>query len=137
MKPAVFGILLASFAFAQRGSAPAELDVLKVQGNVGSEKWSYYIQFKMEDPSPSNGGGILDDAWGMYTMGNGWSIKFGQFKLPLFREELVGDTYLLFADRTTVNTVFSQRRSQGVQGEYQADQWRIAFAVSHPSGVST
>ena len=49
---------------------------------------------------------------------------------PLFREELVGDTYQLFADRSVTNTSFTQGRSQGVQLGYEGDSFRFFGAFS-------
>lgn len=115
---------------------------LNVSGNIANENWGYFIQFGFGDSttesSPfargssfsSSGGAFLEDAYGWYKMGNGWSLKWGQFKLPLFREELVGDTYQLFIDRSVTNTFFSQGRSQGVQFAYEGDQFRFAGAFS-------
>ena len=106
---------------------------LIVSGNIANENWGYQIQFKFEDSG--GGSAVLDDAYGTYKMEGGWGLKFGQFKLPLFREELVGDQYQLFANRSVVNAFFTQSRSQGVQIGYEADQFRFFGAVS--DGLST
>lgn len=114
---------------------------LNVSGNIANENWGYFIQFGFGDiseessqfgrgTSSSSSGAFLEDAYGWYKMGNGWSLKFGQFKLPLTREELVGDTYQLFRDRSVTNTYFTQGRSQGVQFAYEGDQFRFAGAIS-------
>lgn len=115
---------------------------LNVSGNIANENWGYFIQFGFGDIEKSgtpfgdgtsfsgSSGAFLEDAYGWYKMGNGWSFKWGQFKLPLFREELVGDTYQLFIDRSVTNTVFTQGRSQGVQISYEGDQFRFAGAFS-------
>src|SRR5690606_37882934 len=63
---------------------------IQISGNIGNENWSYYIQFKFDDQNEGAGG--LDDAYGSYKMGNGWTVRFGQLKLPLFRDELMSDT---------------------------------------------
>ena len=120
---------------------------LNVSGNIANENWGYFIQFGFGDTERSSGGigdgssfsgssgAFLEDAYGWYKMGNGWSLKWGQFKLPLFREELVGDQYQLFIDRSVTNSTFSQMRSQGVQVSYEGDQFRFAGAFS--DGLST
>ena len=54
----------------------------------------------------------------------------GQFKLPLLREELVSDTFQLAANRSVLNSVFTQSRSQGVQLSNQWDQFRLFAAFS-------
>jgi hypothetical protein len=99
---------------------------LNVSGNIANENWGYFIQFGWD----ADGDTVLEDAYGWYKLGNGWSFKWGQFKLPLFREELVGDTYQLFVDRSVTNTRFTQGRSQGVQVSYEGDQFRVSAAFS-------
>jgi hypothetical protein len=106
---------------------------LNFSGNIGNENWGYFIQFGFGDPQ--GGSAFLEDAYGTFKMENGWAFKFGQFKLPLFREELVGDQYQLFADRSVVNSTFTQGRSQGIQLSYEADSWRFFGAFS--DGLST
>ncbi len=99
---------------------------LNVSGNIANENWGYFVGFGWGP----DGDTIFEDAYGWYKMGNGWSLKWGQFKLPLFREELVGDTYQLFVDRSVTNTRFTQGRSQGVQVAYEGDQFHFAAAFS-------
>jgi len=110
------------------GFQNARTDV-NLSGNIVNENWGYFVDWEWSDASDSSGATLLD-AFGYYKMGNGWSVKFGQFKLPLYREELVGDTYQLFADRSVTNTYFNQARSQGVQVAYEGDQFRFAGAFS-------
>jgi hypothetical protein len=119
---------------------------LNFSGNIGNENWGYFIQFGFGDIQGDEGllargtpsfssGGFLEDAYGWYKMGNGWSLKFGQFKLPLFHEQSVGDTYTLFADRSVVDSLFTQGRSQGVQVGYEGDTFHFYGAFS--DGVQT
>jgi hypothetical protein len=105
---------------------------LQVGGHIFSEDWSYGVQFKFTE---SDGTAALDDAWGSYAFGNSWVLKWGQFKLPLLREELVGDTYQLTANRSVVNSVFTQSRSQGVQ--LSTEQQQVRFAAAFSDGLST
>jgi len=117
---------------------------LNFSGNVGNENWGYFIQFEFSDAeefstsSPdagSSGSATLTDAYGTYKSGNGWGWTFGQFKLPLFREELVGDEYQLFANRSVTNSTFTQGRSQGIMVSYETDQ--IQFFGAFSDGVGT
>jgi phosphate-selective porin len=114
---------------------------LNFSGNIGNENWGYFIQFGFGDVETNQGivgrgtpsfssGGFLEDAYGWYKMGNGWSLKFGQFKLPLFHETSIGDTYTLFADRSVLDSLFTQGRSQGVQIGYEGDQFHFYGAFS-------
>lgn len=105
---------------------------LQIGGKIFSDAWTYGIQVKLQE---SDGAMVLDDAWGAYTMENGWQVKWGQFKLPLLREELISDTAQLTANRSVLNSVFSQSRSQGVQFSTEQQGYRLAFAFS--DGLST
>lgn len=94
---------------------------LGVKGDLNAN-WSYNV---MGSFARSGGGFGLDDAWGQYRFDQGWSVRWGQFKAPLLREELVSDTNQLAFDRSVMNAAFSTGRTQGVQFAYEADQWRF------------
>lgn len=101
-------------------------------GNIFSEDWGYFIQFGWGD---ATSGSLLEDAYGTYKLGNGWDLKVGQFKLPFSKEQLVGDTTQLAIDRSVTDSFFyggngAGGRSQGVQGAYSADAFRIMIAFS-------
>jgi hypothetical protein len=100
--------------------------VLTVSGNVINENWGYFVRFNFDQ----EGGALLEDAYGTYKMDNGWNLMWGQFKLPILREELVDDKFQLTADRSAMNSVFSQGRSQGVQIGYEGEGFRFMGAFS-------
>lgn len=111
---------------------------LNFSGNIGNENWGYFIQigsgdggsYDLEGGSSGSSNVFLEDAFGSYKMGNGWSIKFGQFKTPFSREQLIGDTYLLFADRSLTNDIFSGGRTQGIEVGYEGDTFRFRGAFT-------
>lgn len=72
----------------------------------------------------------LEDAYIEKDLGNGWSIRFGQFKMPFMREELVSSKRQLAVDRSMVNEMFNQDRSQGVQIGYKSEMFRAAGMYS-------
>jgi phosphate-selective porin len=80
--------------------------------------------------SSSSSGTGLEDAWVRYNFPNGWKLRWGQFKLPGLREELVSDSHQLAAERSLANQAFSQAWSQGVELAYEAESWRMAVAFS-------
>ncbi len=94
------------------------------------------LTFRVEGEFSKNGGtfGLLD-AYVNYAYENGWSARVGQFKLPLLRQELVSDTAQLGTGRTLTNDIFSQRRSQGIQGQWNNEAWMVRVALS--DGLST
>ena len=82
------------------------------------------------DFSRSGGGFTLQDAWVGQNLDNGWGWAWGQGKLPFLREELVSSSRQLAADRSFVNAVFNQGRSQGIVLWYESDDWRFTGAFS-------
>jgi len=106
---------------------------LSLAGNVGNENWGYKISFDFADST--DGMVTLKDVYGTYKAGNGWKWTFGQFKLPLYREELMGDEYQLFTNRSVNNGVFSQSRSQGIQAGYETDN--VQFFAAFSDGIKT
>jgi hypothetical protein len=107
---------------------------INLSGNIANENWGYFIQFLFSD-AQGGGSAELQDAYATYRAGNGWRWTFGQFKLPLFREEYVGDQYLLFADRSVNNSVFNQSRSQGIMVDFETDN--IQFFGAFSDGLGT
>lgn len=104
---------------------------LEVTGNIMSKA----LTFKVDSDFSKSGGASLKDAWGQYAFDNGVKVKWGQFKLPVLREELVADVNQLAIDRSIVNTIFTQDRSQGIQAAYEQDQWRVMGAFSDGAGT--
>lgn len=76
--------------------------------------------------------GALDvlDAYVAFDLDNQWSVRVGQFKLPFSRERLVSVQNLLTADRSSVDTLMSVGRSQGVELSTRTDSFSWAVAVS-------
>lgn len=72
----------------------------------------------------------LEEAWGRYSFGNGIKFRWGQFKLPMLREELVSSSKQLAAERSLTNEAFTQDRSQGIEFSSEYENWRWAFAFS-------
>jgi hypothetical protein len=105
---------------------------LQIGGHIINDRWSYGLQFKFTE---GDGSAALDDAWGSYATEGGWVVRWGQFKAPLLREELVGDTGQLDVNRSVTNSVFSQSRSQGVQLSHEGEQLRVFAAFT--DGVRT
>lgn len=100
--------------------------VLSVSGNLNPQ-WGYYVDGGFSDGTGSSGDGsfVLRDAYGTYKMDNGWTILWGQAKAPVLREELVGDTTQLAAERSTFNSFFTGGRTQGVIANYTGDSFRF------------
>jgi len=115
---------------------------LRAFGSIWDRNLTYKIQGNFNGTGEDNGdGGFVDndgtfgleDAWGRYQFDNGVSVRWGQFRLPLFREVYgVDDEYQLAVDRSINSTsaFFSQGYSQGVEVGYQSDSFRVFGAFS-------
>jgi hypothetical protein len=100
---------------------------LDFSGNIINKDWEYRVLAAFDR---ADGSAILEEAWVNYTFGDGWSAKWGQFKLPLLREELVSSSRQLAVERSLTNEAFTQDRSQGIQLQYRTDDWRVVGAFS-------
>lgn len=96
-------------------------------GNIVKPELTYYIQSDF-----NRAGGTFDllDAYVAYKFECGASLKWGQYKMPFMREELISDWKQLAAERSSVNTVFTQDRSQGIELGYKTDDIRLAVAFN-------
>ncbi|MBL8756988.1 MAG: hypothetical protein JNK35_01000 [Phycisphaerae bacterium] len=101
---------------------------LEFTGNVISPDFKFGVTEELSNGAA--GTASLKDAWWDYNLGNGWYIKGGQFRLGFLREELIGDTYQLASERSAVNSVFTQDRSQGLEFGYRDEQFRASLALS-------
>src|SRR5262249_22752883 len=63
--------------------------------------------------------------YGTYKLEDQWQLKWGQFKPSLMREENISDCKQLSANRSVMNSVFTQSRTQGVQVMYSGDSVRF------------
>lgn len=106
------------------------------EGHVFDPNLFYRVNGNFYDDTDSGGDGDfkLEDAYVGYRWDNGFSLRWGQFKLPFLREELISSAYQLAADRSLMNEVFNQGRSQGVELAYEAEDWRLAVAFSDGFG---
>lgn len=105
---------------------------LNFQGDINKD-WFFRVRgnFDRDD----SGGFGMDYGFAGYKFANGGRVTVGQFKLPLLREELVGDDKQLAADRSITNNAFTQDYSQGVMYDYETESWRLAAAFS--DGLAT
>lgn len=105
-----------------------------IQGNFSSTLTNgTFNQVSAANPtgySSNNGSFVLEDAYIKYAFDNNWDVRFGQFKLPILTEDLIGDGYQQSIDRSFVTDVYRQQRSQGIQVGYTADVFRVLGAFS-------
>ncbi|MDX2147155.1 MAG: porin [Planctomycetota bacterium] len=95
-------------------------------GDVGP-KLSFMIQSEF---LRTTGDLYLLDAWAKYKLAEGLSLRAGQFKLPLLREETIPNTMMLAVENSITNDVFTQSRSQGIELTHEGEQFRVYGAFS-------
>jgi hypothetical protein len=86
---------------------------VSLEGNVFRPEFTYFFQWATE-----RGGGsvVLDDAWVRYQFADRWALKLGQYKDPVFHEELTPDKTLLTVERSLLNEVLGGGLTGRVQG---------------------
>lgn len=94
-------------------------------GHIVDPTWTYEIE--MESSRGTGAFALGENGWMRKDFGNGWAARIGQFKPAYLREEFISSRRLQTVERSLINSRFSAGVAQGVQLEYQQDQFR-AFA---------
>lgn len=100
---------------------------LAFSGNVISKDIFFMVRSEF---ARAGGGSTLQDAYVGYKFGNGWEMKWGQFKAPFLREELVSSAAQLAGERSLTNELFTGNRTQGIELAYKAEDWRMMFSFN-------
>lgn len=103
----------------------------RMSGNV----WSKDLSYKLQGVANNEGGFGLEEAWARYDWGNGFAVRWGQFRLPLVREFNVDREFQLAMDRSVTGYAFDPGYVQGVEVQYVADMFRVMGTFS--DGLST
>lgn len=104
---------------------------LEAKGEI-ADGWSYFVQIAAN----RDGGGVgLEEGWVKYAISETSNLTWGQFKAPGLREELVSSKRQLAAERSVMNEVFTQDRSQGVQYDWNSENTR--FTVAFTDGLDS
>ena len=91
---------------------------LKLLGHVFDPSWQFKIELAFRS---DNGEAEYEDAYINKDLGDGFSLRVGQFKAPWLREQLVSSVFQLAADRSLLDGYFNAGRSVGLQGQYRTD----------------
>lgn len=104
-----------------------------VHGHLISQNLRYSV---MGGFNRANGNFTLIDAFVDYTIPDTpFAVRVGQFRPGFLRELDVGPQFQLAAERSTTHAVFTTGWTQGVEGRYQEDRWRVRGGVF--SGVGS
>lgn len=73
----------------------------------------------------------LLDAWARINFSDNWSMRFGQYRLPYAREQLVVDQYQIAVSRSIVSRNYGLWYSQGVEFQFIGDDTRWNLSVDN------
>ncbi|MFO0874364.1 MAG: porin [Phycisphaerales bacterium] len=101
-------------------------------GNVIDKTWTYKVQGNFSRGTSVGGTSVdnssgtftLEDAWIQKDFDNGIYTRFGQYKAPWMREELVSSSRQLAVERSLLDQKYGQTYTQGISLGYQSDQFR-------------
>ncbi len=80
----------------------------------------------------SNSGTLyLLDAWVRIGLSDEWSIRFGQYRSPYAREQLVTESNQMAVSRSTIVRNFGLWYTQGIEFQYQGDDFRWDLSVDN------
>jgi hypothetical protein len=105
----------------------APITRLRAQGTVGTKDLGYRIRGNF---AQSDGVQVLEEAFGTYNFGNGWTATWGQFTLPTVRENINDSELFLGGGYSILSEFFSQGFSQGAMLTYEAERIRAFAAFS-------
>jgi hypothetical protein len=101
---------------------------------------SWNLMFDPNNSTSSVGNNVLQDAVITWNIGNGFSVKAGQFKMPTtYEATMVAATNILFFERNQINRVFGDKRDRGVWGIYtfgDPKSWNGKFNVAVSNGTT-
>lgn len=108
----------------------------RLMGQYANQNGAYFthnttpIQMTVPDYGSRNGFLQLLDAWIAQDLGNGFSVRVGQFKLPFDLGWEVGIANQLTGDRTMTPLHLGLGRSQGIELGFRGDNLRARVAIS-------
>ncbi len=73
----------------------------------------------------------LLDAWARINFSDNWSVRFGQYRLPYAREQLVVDQYQMAVSRSIVSRNYGLWYSQGMELQFQGDDMRWNLSLDN------
>lgn len=98
---------------------------------------SWNLMFDPNNSTSSVGNNVLHDAVITWKIGNGFSVKAGQFKMPTtYEATMVAATNILFFERNQINRKFGDARDRGIWASYaygdpKGFQGKLNVAISN------
>jgi len=97
-----------------------------ISGDV-TENMKGKLQFAFDRRT---GQAALEDAVVSWAVNDDLTVRVGQFKPGVLREELVSSKQQLAAERSATNETFNQDYTQGVELGFGGDNWRAAVSLN-------
>lgn len=107
-----------------------------IEGNAFTPALTYEFKWVTER---SGGGVVAEDAFVAYEFAKPWILLGGQFRDPVFHEELVSSKYQLAADRSLANAVLASATGfvQGVMLVYGDQDSALHAAAAFHDGAGS
>lgn len=99
---------------------------IEVSGDV-TDNISAKVKFSF---ARNSGAAALEDAYAKWKINDDVTLKIGQFKQALIREENLSSSKQLASERSAVNETFNQDFSQGIEAHFGGDSWRGAIGFT-------
>ena len=77
----------------------------------------------------ASGGLYLLDAWSRIAFSDNWSLRFGQYRSPYAREQLITEANQMAVNRSTVVRNYGLWYTQGIEFQYQGDDFRWNLSI--------
>lgn len=111
---------------------------LGFKGHVVDPSWQFYYW----GGHGASGDYLPLDVWIRKQIDENWWVQAGQFKVPLWKEWIVGEATQAFVERSLLNFEFWGFYTEGVNVGYQSGPWATVLSVNDglnaagaPSGV--
>jgi hypothetical protein len=78
---------------------------------------------------PTTGQLYLMDAWARIHFSDNWSFRFGQYRSPYAREQLITEANQMAVNRSTIVRNYGLWYTQGIEFQYQGDDFRWNLSV--------
>jgi hypothetical protein len=105
---------------------------LQFQGHVIDQSWRYQILGAF---NRNTGAFQLENAYIDKDLGEGFSVRAGQFKAPWLQEDLVSSRRQLAVERSLLAGYFAGNFDRGIQLQYETDDFRVRLWTGN--GIQT
>lgn len=99
---------------------------LKATGRLADPRFRYTVAMAL---SRSTGTMTTEDVYTRWKFNNNWTLKFGQFRPSVLREQIISSKYQLGVERSLLTAAFGQHYNRGVALRYGTERLRLTASV--------